>query len=167
MNSFSFDVVYILPPGRPAPEVEVGNALKTVNVIAQIPIRSRLTLDEVNKRPSGSFYVTGEIPSRPNGELVARFGVAWWTDHKDRKHIRIVADVFAVQSWHKLSTWDSETAHLANVYPGAFAIKGLSLQVRCKCGRVDDADKCGWDGKLCASCRDWDRYESENGFKTA
>jgi len=165
MNLFIYDMIFILREGQKIPDV-IDDVLDKVNPEAEIEITRRPSFAEVYGAKEGSFFTTGLIPTNPDGEKVARFGVAWFTDNKGRKHARVTADVKSVKLYEAFVLWPRHLPPNALVYPGSVYTSDKKYVVKCKCGRSGTMESLEWDGQ-CGICRQKQQYEKETGFQAA
>lgn len=165
--SFAYDRVFILPPGQQIPDSVIDDALDAVNPDAQIPILTRPTLSDVYKDKSSYFYTTGLQPQIIREETAARFGVAWFTDHGGRKHVRIIADVVRLKRYFSNSLWPNNYRTENLVYPTltVASVSDVAYLITCKCGSKGTLEDLKWDGVKCLQCQEAERYERETGFQ--
>lgn len=163
MSRFIYDTIFILLPKQAPPEEAIDEAVTIANLDAEIKIVNRPSLLEVQKEVFGSFWTSGLIPSRPKEELVARVGVAWFTDSIGRKHVRIVSDLKKVKFHESNVLWPQSLPCHNLVY--ATSVEQNGLRITCKCGKTGLLVEMQWDGHKCWVCQENERYERETGFQ--
>ena len=165
MSRFLYDTIFILHPGQEIPDTVIDDALDKANPEAEIPVTQRPSFIEVRREKEGSYFTTGLIPAKPDSELVARFGVAWFTDKKGRKHVRVAADVIKVKSWESPVLWPRHLPPYSLVYPSMQEREIKVVFIKCKCGREGTLEDMDWNGRVCGVCQEKERYEAETGFQ--
>lgn len=163
MNLDVLDRVVVLLPGELFSVDLMQEAFTIVNCEAQVAIHSGPNTAEINAIGSGNFYTTGESPCKPDDNGVARLGVAWFTDHLGKKHVRLKGDVIRTTKYGSTSMWQQDQPMHRLVYPNSWLETRLSIT--CYCGKKGVLEEIGWDGTKCRSCRDREQYERDTGFK--
>jgi hypothetical protein len=162
--TFLYDTIFILRPGAKIPDNAVTQALDEANFESDIKISRRPSLDEVYKEVQGSLHTSGLMPSRPREEKVARYGVAWFTDERGRKHVRMIADMKKVKFHESNMIWPQNVLVPNLVYP-ALNVTSEGNRITCVCGRTGRLGDMEWNGKQCKECQEAERYEKETGFQ--
>jgi hypothetical protein len=113
---------------------------------------------ELAKSPEGWWQWNG---SGKSGEVRSVLGVAWWTDHIGRRHLRLVGrrDAFRRDRLvHLLCPNVGARPGLCLVYPeAAFLLhRGgrREVAVLCRCGAAGSPQELGWMGPCCGACHD-------------
>ena len=164
MKTFLYDKIFILKLDERIPDKELTYALEDANDESDIKITKRPSLDDIYREIQGSFHTSGLMPRRPREEKVARLGVAWFTDERGRKHVRVVADMKKVKYHESNVIWPRDVLIPNLVYPSLnICVKGNI--VTCGCGREGRVGELEWDGRKCKECQENDRYEKETGFE--
>ena len=177
MRRFVYDRIFILTDGQEVPDNVIDEAVDKVNSDAEIPIKNRPSFIEVHRSKEGSFFTSGLIPARPNDERVARFGVAWFTDVKGNKHVRVTSDVKKIKIYESACLWPRHMPSTSLVYPGIQFLEDGTLWLRCSCGKGGILEDMGWNGNVCGVCRQKlqeeeeislqkQQYERETGFQS-
>ncbi len=166
MKRFHYDKIFILIGDQRIPQQVAVDAIRSANEQAEIIIERLPTFAEVYKETKGSFWTSGLIPSTPKEELVARFGVAWLTDFRGRKHVRVLSDLKNVKFHETNCLWPSNNQPYQLVYPKIVYLgNGSSYGIFCECGAKVLLEDENWNGQKCFACQERDRYERETGFQ--
>jgi hypothetical protein len=167
LKRFLFDKIFILKPRQTIPESVSEEAVESANRQAEIKITSWPFLADVYIETAGSFYTSGILPKRPREEKVARFGVAWFTDGNERKHVRVIADIKNAKYHSSNGIWPLDLSPHQLVYPNVyinFGKEGISYRAECSCGTKGTIEELRWNGLKCGHCQDVDEFHEENGY---
>lgn len=164
MSRFLYDRVFILQRGQTIPDAVIDTATDAVNAQAEIEIKTRPSFTEVYQSLEGSFNNCGLLPDKPDNELVARFGAAWFTDKLGRKHVRVLADVAKAKSYRTNLILPPNIPYCTLVYSGTQLVNG-QFMTKCKCGREGTLEALQWNGAMCWVCEADQKYEDETGFR--
>lgn len=123
-----------------------------------VPARWRGLLDEVTGNDEGR----SQLESSVGGTSGARYvSVAWWTDHRGSKHVRVCGGDTSIDSWqpHYSSLDDDLRPPLWHVFMGrTFRVTRRGEEPRwlvcCACGMTGEPEELAWMGERCGPCHD-------------
>jgi WD40 repeat protein len=121
------------------------------------PARWRALLDEVAANADGR----SQIETSGAGSGARYVSVAWWTDHRGSKHVRVCGGDTSDPSWqpHYSSLDDDLRPPLWHAFMGrAFRVtrrnQGPRWLVSCACGMTGEPAELAWMGERCGPCHD-------------
>lgn len=121
---------------------------------------------EVAHSDEGRCWATGEIDP---GKDTSMIGIAWWTDRKARKHVRVCSTRVTVKGKKAkmmFGVGSERWPPVHCVYPTAFhRVQGDLVIFKCKCGMEGTVDQICWDGRMCYACQNRQEYLEDTGFE--
>lgn len=164
---FRYDKVMIDPPMGTV-EIALNEASEAANKGSKSHRCYPMDINvvEVRHSDSGRTWASGSIDP---GHETSMLGLAWWTDQRCRKHIR-VCSIRQLVLGHKarilFGVGSERWPPVQCVYPTAVYTSGAKeVTFRCSCGRIGTADDIGWDSQRCQTCRNKHEYEEDTGFQ--